>query len=113
VGSSDGYIKHVVTGGFYSVTCLAVPPPLPSPPPFDIGILVSLGGEPAEIIIGTEATTAFTYIDPEGNYHFRVFERIQTVMRDGRAFQTLSFSEPTPRLKRRLNQGALQPGFSF
>jgi hypothetical protein len=81
----------MVTGGFYRVTCLAVPQPLPSPPPPDIGILVSLGGERAKIIIGTEVTTAFTYIDPEGNYHFRVFERIQMVMQDGRAFQTLSF----------------------
>ncbi len=57
----------------------------------DIGILVSLGGEPAKIILGTEAMTAFTHIDPQGNYHFRVFERIQMVVRDGRAFQRLKF----------------------
>ena len=81
-------IKQIVTGGFYMVNSLAdVPPPKP-----DIGILVSLGGEPAKIILGTEAMTAFTYVDPQGNYRFRVFERIQMVVRDGRAFQTLNFA---------------------
>lgn len=56
----------------------------------DIGILVSLGGEPAKIILGTEAMTAFTQTDVEG-YHFRVFEPIQLLVQDGRAFQTLTF----------------------
>ena len=63
----------------------------PPPPHWDIGILVSLGGEPAKIILGTEATTAFTRVDEQSNYHFRVFERIQMVVRDGRAFQTLEW----------------------
>jgi hypothetical protein len=91
-------INHVVTGGFDMVNSLAVNSVAAagvafpgSPPNPDIGILVSLGGEPAKIIVGTEAVTAFTYIDPQGNYHFRVFERIQMVVRDGRAFQTLTF----------------------
>jgi uncharacterized linocin/CFP29 family protein len=89
--SPGDQIKNVVTGGFYMVPCLTVRQPLPSPPPPDVGILVSLGGEPVKIIIGTDATTAFTSTDPQGNYHFRVFERIQMVVQDGRAFQTLSF----------------------
>jgi uncharacterized linocin/CFP29 family protein len=87
-------INHVVTGGFYMVNSLAVGDlaKLPGPPPdADIGILVSLGGEPAKIIIGTEAMTAFTHTDAQGNYHFRVFERIQLVVQDGRAFQRLTF----------------------
>ena len=62
----------------------------------DIGILVSLGGEPTKIILGTDATTAFTSTDAQGNYHFRVFERIQMVVQDGRAFQTLEFSIKAP-----------------
>jgi uncharacterized linocin/CFP29 family protein len=81
-------INHVVTGGFYMVNSLAGVLPAP---PRDIGILVSLGGESAKITLGTDATTAFTHTDPQGNYHFRVFERIQMVVQDGRAFQTLTF----------------------
>jgi hypothetical protein len=53
--------------------------------------LVSLGGEPAKIILGNDVMTAFTFADQVGNYHFRVFERIQLVVRDGRAFQTVNF----------------------
>jgi hypothetical protein len=84
-------IKQIVTGGYYMVNCLEPPagaPPVPLP---DAGILVSLGGEPTKIILGCDATVAFTSIDGSGNYHFRVFERIQMVVRDGRSFQTLQF----------------------
>ncbi|MBV8141562.1 MAG: hypothetical protein JOZ60_05895 [Verrucomicrobia bacterium] len=69
----------------------ASPPASPPGVPQDIGILVSLGGEPAKIILGNDVTTAFTFADGSGNYHFRVFERIQMVVRDGRAFQILQF----------------------
>jgi hypothetical protein len=78
-------INQVVTGGFYMVNSLAA-----APPP-DIGILVSLGGEPTKIILGSDVMTAFLFTDGLGDYHFRVFERIQLVVRDGRAFQTLTF----------------------
>jgi uncharacterized linocin/CFP29 family protein len=81
-------INRVVTGGFYMVNSLAITGP--DPPP-DRGILVSLGGEPAKIILGNDVMTAFTFADQVGNYHFRVFERIQLVVRDGRAFQTVNF----------------------
>src|SRR6476619_3144939 len=81
-------INHIVTGGFYIVNSLA--------DYFYTGILVSLGGEPAKIILGTEAITAFSHIDEKSNYNFRVFERIQMVVRDGRAFQTLEFSKEEP-----------------
>ena len=76
-------INHVVTGGCYMVNSLARLP--------DMGILVSLGGEPAKIILGKEVMTAFTNTDWNGNYHFRVFEPIQLVVQDGRAFLCLTF----------------------
>jgi uncharacterized linocin/CFP29 family protein len=82
--SPGDQISYVVTGGFYMVDSLAL-----VPFPSEIGILASLGGEPTKIILGTDAMTAFTYIDGQGDYYFRVFERIQLVVRDGRAFQTL------------------------
>jgi uncharacterized linocin/CFP29 family protein len=82
-------LNHVVTGGLYMVNSLAA---APAPPfPNDVGILVSLGGEPAKIILGSDAMTAFTFTNAVGNYHFRVFEPIQMVVRDGRAFQTIQF----------------------
>jgi uncharacterized linocin/CFP29 family protein len=79
--SPGDQIIHVTTAGCYMVNSLEP----------DIGLLVSVGGEPANIILGTDAMTAFTNINEQGNYHFRVFERIQMVVRDGRAFQTLNF----------------------
>jgi uncharacterized linocin/CFP29 family protein len=83
-------LNHVVTGGLYMVNSLGA---APAPPfPGDIGILVSLGGEPAKIILGSDAMTAFTFTNALGNYHFRVFEPIQMVVRDGRAFQTIQFA---------------------
>jgi uncharacterized linocin/CFP29 family protein len=86
-------INHVVTAGFYMVNSLPGPPPAVPVGglPQDIGILVSLGGEPAQITLGTDTMTAHTFTDALGNYHFRVFERIQSVVRDARAFQTLQF----------------------
>jgi len=82
-------LNHVVTGGLYMVNSLAAAaaPPFPN----DVGILVSLGGEPSKIILGNDAMTAFLFTDGQGNYHFRVFEPIQMVVRDGRAFQTIQF----------------------
>jgi uncharacterized linocin/CFP29 family protein len=79
-------IDHVLTGGFHMVNSLSD----------SVGILASLGGEPVQIILGIDATTAFTQIDPRGNYHFRTFERIQLVVRDADALQTLEFSEEEP-----------------
>jgi uncharacterized linocin/CFP29 family protein len=81
-------LNHVVTGGLYMVNSLGA---VPAPFPADIGILVSLGGEPTKIILGSDAMAAFTFTDAAGNYFFRVFEPIQMVVRDGRAFQTIQF----------------------
>jgi hypothetical protein len=83
-------LSHVLTGGLYMVNSLGVPPAPAAPN--DIGILVSLGGEPTKIILGSDAITAFTFTDQFGNYYFRVFEAIQMVVRDGRAFQTIQFA---------------------
>jgi uncharacterized linocin/CFP29 family protein len=80
-------LKVIITGGFYMVNSLA----------HEIGILAALGGESARITLGTDATTAFTHTDEKGNYHFRVLERIQMVVQDGRAFQTLKFKWPPPK----------------
>lgn len=85
-------IKYVVTGGFYMVNSLT----RIGSPPNDIGILVSLGGEPTKIILGIDATTALAFINPQGDYHFRVFERIQLVVREPAAFEALNFPLSSP-----------------
>jgi uncharacterized linocin/CFP29 family protein len=85
--SPGDQLNHVVTGGLYMVNSLAVAPGAVN----DVGILVSLGGEPTKIILGSDAITAFTFTDQFGNYYFRVFEAIQMVVRDGRAFQAIRF----------------------
>jgi uncharacterized linocin/CFP29 family protein len=74
-------INPLVAGGTYGTGCL----------PDDDGLLVSLGGEPTTIYMGIDATTAFTQVQPNGIYRFRVFERIHLVERDPKAFLRLKF----------------------
>jgi uncharacterized linocin/CFP29 family protein len=80
-------IARLVTGGTHLTPVL---PPFASGPP-SVGLLVSLAGEPTTIYIAQDATTAFTHVDSAGNYHFRVFERVQIVARDKRAIVQLDF----------------------
>jgi hypothetical protein len=54
-------------------------------------LLVSLGGEPTTIYVAQDAITAYTQEDGEGNYRFRVFERVQFVARDKAAFVNMKF----------------------
>jgi uncharacterized linocin/CFP29 family protein len=74
-------IFPLVTGGFYGTGSL----------PDNVGLLVSLGGEPTTIYMGTDVTTAFAQAELDGTYHFRVFERIQFVARDRSALVKLGF----------------------
>jgi uncharacterized linocin/CFP29 family protein len=83
VTTSDRIIP-LVTAGFYAVNSLRD----------EIGILVSLGGEPTTIYLGIDATTAFAATDETGIYKFRVFERIQLVVRDPDAFEAINFPRP-------------------
>jgi hypothetical protein len=78
-------IVSLVTGGVYATGSL----------PELSGILVSLGGEPATIYLGIDVTTVFTHTDSEDKYHFRVFERIQSVVRDQNAFAILVLVPPS------------------
>jgi uncharacterized linocin/CFP29 family protein len=90
-------IIPLVTGGFYATGTLAVPAPAraaraaAAAPPSKRGLLVSLGGEPTTIYMGTDAVTAFTQADPGGNLRFRVFERVQIVARDPTALVAFDF----------------------
>lgn len=74
-------ITPLVTGGFYGTGTL----------PPSTGLLISLGGEPTTTHVGQEAITAYTQEDQDGNARFRVFERVQIIARDPRAFIKLEF----------------------
>jgi uncharacterized linocin/CFP29 family protein len=74
-------IMPLVTGGFYGTGTL----------PAKTGLLVSLGGEPTTVYLGQDAVTAYTQEDQDGNARFRVFERVQIIARDARAFVRLAF----------------------
>jgi len=74
-------ITPLVTGGFYGTGTL----------PPNTGLLISLGGEPTTVYLGQDAITAYTQEDQDGNARFRVFERVQIIARDARAFVKLDF----------------------
>jgi uncharacterized linocin/CFP29 family protein len=82
VNTTDRLIP-LLQGGFYGTGTL----------PKSTALLVSLGGEPTTLFLGTDAVTAYTQEDMEGRQRFRVFERIQFVARDHHAFIRLVFHE--------------------
>lgn len=84
-------IIPLVPGGYYASGNL-LEPQAGGGGPLRTGLLVSLGGEPTTIYIGVDAVTAFTQADTEGNFRFRVFERLQFVARDPRAFVRINIT---------------------
>lgn len=80
----------LLQGGLYPTSVL----------PKDSGLLISLGGDPTTIYIGTwqradgqnlDAVTSCTQQDEDGKYRFRVSERIQFVAREKTALLGLLF----------------------
>jgi uncharacterized linocin/CFP29 family protein len=69
-------LSQLVTGGIYSTG--AMPP--------HTGLLVALGGSPTTIYFSDYPRTELTHRDRDGKFNFRVFERVQLVARDRRAF---------------------------
>ena len=65
-------IKPLVAKGFLGTGTL---PPL-------TGLLISLGGNTMDRVVGVDATTGFMQEDPEGLYRFRVFERFALRIKD-------------------------------
>jgi uncharacterized linocin/CFP29 family protein len=73
----------LLPGGFYATGTI----------PASTGLLISLGGEPTTLYVGQDTTTAYTQESPNGDSRFRVFERVQIIARDARAFVKLNFQE--------------------
>ena len=59
--------------------------------PNNRGLLVSLGGDPVAIYLAQDIAVAFNQQDPEGNYRFRAFERVQLIVREASALVRLEF----------------------
>lgn len=57
----------------------------------DYGVLVSLGGDTMDLVVGLEATTQFLQQDPNGLWRFRVIERFALRLKDVAAVQVLEF----------------------
>jgi uncharacterized linocin/CFP29 family protein len=65
---------------------------LPSPP--GSGLMVSLGGNAMDLVIGIDARTAFMQEDPDGHYRFRVLERFALRLKDNTAVIRFNFLQP-------------------
>jgi hypothetical protein len=72
----------MITGGIYGTAAM----------PANTAIVIALGGDPTTIYYDNDAVMEPTFKSSGGQYRFRVFERVQTVARDPRAFVKLDFS---------------------
>jgi uncharacterized linocin/CFP29 family protein len=55
------------------------------------GVIVSVGGNSMDLVVGTEPTTEFRQQDSDGFYRFRVFERFALRVKDNTAIVRLKF----------------------
>jgi uncharacterized linocin/CFP29 family protein len=88
-------IKPLVTAGFFGTGTLPPnPPPAPPPPlaPPYFGVLVSLGGNTMDLVVGIEPVTAFLQEDTTGNFRFRVLQRFALRVKDTTAIAILQFN---------------------
>jgi len=60
--------------------------------PRSTGVLVSVGGNTMDLIVGIEPTTEFLQVSTEGVYRFRVFERFALRVKDPSAIVRLDFA---------------------
>jgi uncharacterized linocin/CFP29 family protein len=82
-------IKPLVTAGFYGTGTL--PASTVEGSPRFRGLLVSLGGNSMDLVVGMDATTAFMQQDVDGAYRFRVVERFGLRLKDSTSVIRLEF----------------------
>jgi uncharacterized linocin/CFP29 family protein len=82
-------IKPLMTAGFFGTGTLPSNPAGTEPRFF--GLLVSLGGNTMDLVVGLDATTAFMQQDTDGAYRFRVVERFALRIKDPTAVIRLEF----------------------
>jgi uncharacterized linocin/CFP29 family protein len=94
-------IAPLITAGMFGTSTVPPSAGLPGswagsqlkPPQRDTyyGVLVSLGGNTMDLVVGLEATTHFLQQDPNGLWRFRVIERFALRLKDVAAVQVLEF----------------------
>lgn len=83
-------IQPLATAGFYSSGTLAAATETGAEPQ-STGSMVSVGGNTVDLVVGIDATTAFMQQDVDGNYRFRVLERLALRLKDISAIVRLEF----------------------
>jgi uncharacterized linocin/CFP29 family protein len=78
-----------MTAGFYGTGTL--PSNAAGAEPQFYGLLLSLGGNTIDLVVGLDATTAFMQQDTDGAYRFRVVERFALRLKDITAVVRLEF----------------------
>ena len=89
-------IKPLMTAGFYGTGTLPG-----NVPRVDLGnrgeeikpkgIVISLGGNTVDLVVGMDSITAFLQEDTEGRHRFRVYERFALRLKDTSAIMRLEF----------------------
>jgi uncharacterized linocin/CFP29 family protein len=80
-------IKPLVTAGFFGSGTL--PPNVKPPQAPYFGVLVSIGGNTMDQVVGAPPVTAFLQEDPTGNFRFRVLQRFALRVKDPTAIVIL------------------------
>src|SRR5262245_34857846 len=83
-------IRPLMTAGFYGTGTLPAKGATPSVRE-TTGILVSLGGNTMDLVVGMDAITAFLQEDTEGRWRFRVYERFALRLKDKTSVIRLEF----------------------
>ncbi len=84
-------IKPLVTSGFFGTGTLPPnSPPAPAAPFY--GVLVSLGGNTMDLVVGLEPIVAFMQEDTDGNFRFRVLQRFALRVKDPTGIVILKFT---------------------
>jgi len=82
--SPAGRIQEMVQAGLFGTGSL----------PGRKGLLISLGGNTVDVVIGRHATTSFMQQDARGKYCFRVWNRFALRVKDPSAFVEFTFLGP-------------------
>ena len=87
-------ITPLLDGDLERSPALDIPPAEGNNIPRGRCVLMSLAGDPVDLVVSLEATPQFTQINEEGKYVFRVVERFALRVKDFNAIALLDFTAP-------------------